>query len=134
MNETTVFLAQVLGLYFLIVGALVIVRQSSMLKVFSNLTKSPVALYCIAFVELGAGIALAVAYPTVGWDIAGIIAIVGYMMIVESLFYLGVPLGVTKKIIHKFSNQTWYATGGIIAIALGAYLAGVGFGYFAPFM
>jgi len=123
------FLAQTLGLYFIILGALVILRQSSMLRVFSGLTKSPLALYTIALIELIAGIMLVVAYPTVGTDVAGIISIIGYMLIVESVFYLGVPLGVSRKFISKFNTSTWYLTGGLVAIALGAYLAGMGFGY-----
>ena len=129
MDSTTTFLAQTLGLYFVILGALVIIRQSSMLKVFSGLTKSPLALYSIALMELIAGIMLTVAYPTIGTDIAGIISIIGYMLIVESVFYLGVPLGITRKIIAKFNTSTWYVTGGLASLALGAYLAGMGFGY-----
>ena len=118
-----------LGLYFRIVGLLVIVRQSSMLKVFSNVSKHPLALYAVALVELIAGISLVVAYPTVGTDIAGILSIIGYMLIVESVFYLGVPLGISRKFINKFNTSTWYVSGGLASLALGAYLAGTAFGY-----
>lgn len=123
------FLAQTLGLYFIILGALVIIRQSSMLRVFSSLTKSPLALYAIAMIELIAGIMLVVAYPTIGTDVAGVISLIGYMLLVESVFYLGVPLGISRKFINKFNTSTWYLSGGLVSLALGAYLAGMGFGY-----
>ena len=123
------FLAQTLGLYFVILGALVILRQSSMLKVFSGLTKSPLALYMLALLELVAGIMLTVAYPQVGTDVPGILSIIGYMLIVEGIFYLGVPLGVSRKFISKFNTSSWYVAGGVASIAIGAYLAGMGFGY-----
>lgn len=124
------FLAQLLGLYFIIIGVLVIVRQSSMLKVFSGLTKSPLALYLMAMLELVAGLGLVLAYPKVGVTVPGLISLIGYMMVVESVFYLGVPLGLTKKIIHKFNSQQWYLVGGLLSIVLGAYLAGTAFGAF----
>ncbi len=129
MDSTTTFLAQTLGLYFVILGLLVIIRQSSMLKVFSSLTRSPLALYCISLIELVAGIMLTVAYPQIGTSVEGIISIIGYMLIVEGVFYLGVPLGVSRKFISKFNTNTWYVTGGLASLAIGAYLAGVGFGY-----
>lgn len=129
MLDTTTFLAQTLGLYFIILGALVILRQSSMLKVFSGLTKSPLALYVLGMIELIAGIMLVVAYPQIGTNVEGVISLIGYMLLVEGVFYLGVPLGVSRQFIHKFNNSTWYLTGGLVAIGLGAYLAGMGFGY-----
>ena len=129
MDSTTMFLAQTLGLYFVILGVLVLIRQSSMLRVFSGLTKSPLALYMIALLELIAGLMLTVAYPTVGTDVAGILSIIGYMLIVEGIFYLGVPLGISRKFINKFNTSSWYVAGGVAAIALGSYLAGMGFGY-----
>jgi hypothetical protein len=129
MDDTTMFLAQTLGLYFVILGALIIIRQSSMLRVFSGLTRSPLALYCIALIELIAGLMLTVAYPQIGTSVEGILSIIGYMLIVESVFYLGVPLGISRKFISKFNTSTWYVSGGLLSIAVGAYLAGMGFGY-----
>lgn len=129
MEDTTIFLAQTLGLYFIIFGGLVILRQSSMLKVFSGLTKSPLGLYLIGIAELIAGIMLVVSHPKIGTDIAGVLSLIGYILVVESVFYLGVPLGVSRKFINKFNNHTWYLSGGLVAIALGVYLAGMGFGY-----
>jgi hypothetical protein len=129
MDSTTTFLAQTLGLYFVILGGLVLLRQSSMLRVFTSLTKSPLALYFIALLELIAGIMLVVAYPTVGTDIAGLLSLIGYMLVVESVLYLGVPLGVSRRFINKFNTSTWFVAGGVAALALGGYLAGLSFGY-----
>lgn len=123
------FLAQTLGLYFVILGALVFIRQSSMLKVFSGLTKSPLALYAFALIQLIAGVMLVVAYPTVGTSVEGIISIIGYMLLVEGVLYLGVPLGLSRKFINKFNTKNWYVIGSLTAIAVGGYLAGMGFGY-----
>ena len=83
----------------------------------------------LALLELVAGIMLTVAYPTIGTDVPGILSIIGYMLIVEGIFYLGVPLGVSRKFISKFNTSSWYVAGGVAAIALGSYLAGMGFGY-----
>jgi len=62
-----------------------------------------------------------------GFDSDG--TILECLYIVESVFYLGVPLGVSRKFIAKFNTSTWYVTGGLAGIAIGAYLAGMGFGY-----
>ncbi len=129
MDSTTMYLAQTLGLYFIILGALILLRQSSMLRVFQSMTKSPLAIYLLAFAELIAGIMLTVAYPQIGTDVAGVLSLIGYMLIVESIFYLGVPLGVSRKFIGRFNTAQWYVAGSVASIALGAYLAGMGFGY-----
>ena len=123
------FLAQTLGLYFIILGALILLRQSSMLRVFQGLTKSPLALYLLASAELIAGVMPTVAYPQIGTDVTGVLSLIGYMLIVEGVFYLGVPLGVSRKFINKFNTSSWYVAGSVAAIALGAYLACMGFGY-----
>lgn len=122
------FFAQLFGLYFIIVGAIMIWRKKSFMPVFAELAQNRLVLYILAFLELAAGLALIIAYPKVEMSWLGIISLVGWILAVESIFYLTVPTKTAKALIAKFNNDTWYTVGGVLSIILGAYLAHVGFG------
>lgn len=122
------FLAQLFGLYFLIVGAIVILRQQAVMPAIADIVENRAVLYILALVELGAGLAVAIAYPNVSLDWMGIISLVGWTMLIEGVLYLALPAKKVQKFVKTFNTQSWYVSGGILSIVLGAYLAGVGFG------
>lgn len=121
-------LPQLLGLYFLIVGVIVVARRSSIMPAVSSLVANRSLLLVIAFAELLAGLAIILTYPNVSFRWDGIIAVIGWMLVVESIIYLAMPMRTVQKLIKAFNKQEWYAAGGVLAVVIGAYLAGVGFG------
>ena|SRR3989338_6053842 len=129
MDATTIFLAQVFGVYFIIVGIIALLRRESLVRVFSGMPSHSPALYAFAFVELFAGIAIAIAYPTVEFSVAGIISLIGYMMAVEGIVYLVAPFRAVRRIFATFNQDKWYLIGGIVSVVAGFYLAGNGFGF-----
>lgn len=123
------FLAKLFGLYFLIVGAVVMLKQTTFMPAMSQLIANRGVLFLIAFIELAAGLAVVLAYPEVSLDWMGIISLVGWVMIVESVFYLALPASKVQKFIRSFSKPSWYSAGAVLSIVLGAYLSGIGFGF-----
>ena len=117
------FIAKVLGLYFLIMGALVILRRSAVMPAIADLAKNRGLILALGAIELAAGLSIVVAYPTVGYSMTGLISLIGYMLIVESIFYFGFPMSSVRRIAGKFNRSEWYVGGGLISIALGLYLA-----------
>lgn len=125
-----IFLAKLFGLYFIIIGAIVLIRQKSVMPSVKALAQDRPLLLFIAVVEIVAGLALTLVYPTVSMSAEGILSIVGYMMVVEGIIYLAAPAKFIQRFIKIFNQRAWYISGGILSVGAGIYLAGIGFGFF----
>ena len=126
--ELSIFLAQLLGLYFVLAGAIFILRQKSLIPAVQDAGSNRGLILLLASLELLAGLALVIAHPIYTLDWQGIITFIGAWMIVESIFFLILPNKIAKGLISMVNKPLWYSIGGLIAIVVGAYLAGVGFG------
>ncbi len=128
--NTSLFLAQLFGLYFIVAGILVAWRQQSLIKASKDFGRNRGMILAIAFVELVAGLAIVLGHPVWTFDWNGIITFIGAVMIAESIIYLALPFRVIKKCIAYFNRPPWYSAGGLLAFIAGIYLAGIGFGFF----
>lgn len=122
------FFAKLFGLYFVIVGAIILVRRKAIMPAVQDLAQNRALMLVMAVIEIAAGLALVVAYPTVSTTLTGVISLVGYMMLVEGVLYLAAPARVVRKFIAYFNRPAWFIMGGIGSIIAGLYLAGLGFG------
>ncbi|MEK9184325.1 MAG: hypothetical protein AAB892_01180 [Patescibacteria group bacterium] len=125
-----IFLAKLFGLYFIIMGVMMLLRRRSLIPAIRDFASNTGLRFIIAAIELVAGLALVLSYPTVSTSIPGIISLVGYMMVIESLIYMAMPAKFVQSFIRSFNKPVWYSAGGALAIVAGIYLAGTGFGYF----
>jgi hypothetical protein len=125
-----IFLAKLLGLYFIIMGVMALLRRRSIIPAIRDFASNTGLRFVIAAIELIAGLALVLAYPTVSASVVGVISLVGYMMVIESLIYMTMPAKMVQNFIRSFNKPVWYHAGGILAVVAGAWLAGTGFGYF----
>lgn len=123
-----IFLAKLIGFYLIVVGLIAALRQSSVMPAIADLIKNRALVVLFAFIELAAGLALLVANPVVTPDWVGVIALVGWMMVIEGTLYLSLPFRMVQRIIRPFNRREWYIGGGLLSVALGAYLVASGFG------
>ncbi|MEX0917870.1 MAG: hypothetical protein WDZ93_01835 [Candidatus Paceibacterota bacterium] len=123
-----IFLAKVIGLYFLIMGALVIMRRSAIMPAINDLAKNRALVLALGAIELAAGLSLVVAYPVVSYSMTGLLSLIGYMLVVESIVYFAFPMNSIRSITAKFNRSEWYVGGGLASIAIGAYLLVSAFG------
>jgi len=121
-------LAQLFGLYFLIVGGVVMLRRQSIMPAIADMAANRGLLLLMALVELAAGLAVILMYPKITFDWLGLISLIGWMLVVEAVLYLALPMKTVQKFIKKFNTHSWYASTGVLAVIVGAYLAGIGFG------
>ncbi len=126
--ELSIFLAQLFGLYFLIAGVIVMFRQKSFMHIMTDMLGSRGFLMVVALCQLFAGIALVISHPifTATWQ--GLITLIGIWIMVEAIFYLTMPYTRLVKFVKMFSTPTWFTSGGLLSIIMGAYLTGKGFG------
>jgi len=126
--DLSIFLAKLFGLYFLIAGVIVMYRQRSLMPAVTEIVGSRPLILTVALGQLLAGLALMIAHPIFTADWRGIITLIGAWIVFESLIYLMLPYGKVAKVLRKFNNGTWFTSGGFLAVMLGAYLTGIGFG------
>lgn len=128
--ELTILLAKVFGLYLIISGAVIMVRQRYFIPVVGTFVEERFLRLVLAAGELLVGLFLIIGHNDwTSWP-AGIISLFGWWIILESLAYLVLPDALIEKLIRSFNIPSWYTGGGIFAIVIGAYLALFGFGWF----
>ena len=124
-------LAQLLGLYFLIVGSIEIYRKKSIMPALNQLAANRPLLLILALIELMAGLAVVLTNPDLTLDANGLISLIGWMLLVESILYLALPYKRLQKLIKSFNTARWHGIGGVLAVIAGLYLCAVGFGFIA---
>ncbi len=124
-------LPQLLGIYFILIGGIVLYRRRAFMPTVRQLVANRPLLMVIALAEILAGIAVALTYPMVSVSVDGLISLIGWMLIVEGIIYLAMPYKRVQKFAAAFNTPQWYVVGGVIAILVGLYLAGSGFGFIA---
>lgn len=122
------FFAKFFGLYFLIVGAVMLIRRRSVMPAISELAKNRALILVLSVLEIAGGIGLILVYPRVSVGLEGLISLIGYILIIEGVFYLGAPTKVIKNLIGSFNKPVWFVLGGLLSVTLGIYLAKLGFG------
>jgi hypothetical protein len=127
--DLSIFLAKLFGLYFLIAGGIVMLRQKSFMPIVTEFFGSKALIMLMGAVELVAGLAIVIAHPTLTPDWRGVITLVGWTLVAEGIIYLSSPYASVHKWLRHFNTPTWYTSGGLLAVVLGAYLAGKGFGF-----
>lgn len=121
------YLIQLLGLYLTIAGAITLLTQRTLMPALRDLAKNRGVLIVLGALELIAGLALVLAYPTVGFSVAGVLSLLGYVLIIEGILYFAAPNKLVKKMFATFNTPTWYVIGGLLSIAAGLYLTTLGF-------
>ncbi len=122
-----IFLAKLFGLYFLILGVIILIRRKAIMPAISELTSNRPVLLTLAVIEIGAGLALVLTFPTITWDVDGIFSVIGYMLLVEGLIYLASPYRTTQKFIKSFNKSEWFMSGAVASVLVGGYLVAYGF-------
>jgi len=126
--DLSIFLAKLFGLYFMIAGVVVMMRQKSYMHTYMEVLGNKGLLMIVALCQLFAGLALIIGHPIWTADWRGIITLIGAWIMVEAVIYLAAPYTKVMRWVRMFNTPTWYTSGGLLAVVLGAYLAGKGFG------
>lgn len=124
----TLFLSKVLGVFLIILGAAILFRRQYFLPVFAAYVRERLVRTVASLVELLIGLFLAMNND---WSSipAALITLIGWMAVAEGLVYLLLPDELVERLIRTFNTPLWYVIGGLLAMAVGSYLAGYGFGF-----
>jgi uncharacterized protein YjeT (DUF2065 family) len=125
--DISLFLAKLLGLYFLIVAILCIFRKRQMATTGKELASSRSALAVSGEISLLFGLVIAVDHSIWEMSWVGLITLLGYLLILKGILRFAFPARV-KELMAKVSNGGYWLIC-LIMLAVGAYLTYCGFTY-----
>jgi hypothetical protein len=125
----SLYLAQVVGLYLIIGGGVIMMRRSYLIPVVGTFIEERLARFIWSSVELIIGLFFVLGFQDWTTTHGSLLSVLAWMLLVEGFLYLTVPDKYIKKFFKVFNTQPWYILGGILSLIVGLYLAGVGFGW-----
>jgi hypothetical protein len=127
MMHLSIFLAKVLGLYFLISGIMMLARFRSLDKILPSFLEIPGLMILSGVMALLMGLLIIIAHPVWVWGWPLIITLLGYLSLFAGMvriLFAGDPPGFIKNLVHNRG----YVMGALIFFTLlGGYLTYVGF-------
>jgi hypothetical protein len=128
--ELTILLSKVFGLYLIIVGLAIMLRQRYFMPVFGGFVHDRLMRAVVAVTELLGGLFLVVTHSFWSTLQESVISLFGWMAVLEASFYLLASDETVEKMFKLFNIKAWYTYGGLGSVILGIYMAGSGFGFF----
>ncbi|HSX04154.1 MAG TPA: hypothetical protein VLG76_05435 [Rhabdochlamydiaceae bacterium] len=124
--DISIFLAKLIGLYFLICALLCIFRKKQMEQTCKEVMSTKSVLAVSAEISLIFGLVIAIDHSI--WEVSyrGLITVLGYLMILRGIIRFAFPAYV-KKFCSKMGKG--HIVCSIITLAIGVYLTYVGFTY-----
>ncbi len=126
----TIFLAKVIGLYMLIAGLALFLNRRHMMLAVVSLGKERASQLIGGIVALFIGLVVVNLHNEWSTLPAALVSLVGWLGVLKGIAYLFLPEAKLAKFMHALSERKWYAIDGAVAILLGLYLTGFGFGWF----
>jgi len=124
--EHSIFLAQLFGLYFVIVSASMLVRSQETKQFVQDFVSSPGLTYFAGIIVLIMGLLLVLFHNVWTSDWRSLISVLAWLTLLKGLLYLFFPY-YPKWIAKKFANDTFYYTASGVTLVVGAYLLYIGF-------
>jgi uncharacterized membrane protein len=125
--ETTILLSKVLGIFITIAGLVILIRRSYFVPIVNSFAKEHVLRIALSAIEMVAGLFLIMIHNTYNSLPSSIISIVGWLALLEGVFYFSASDHTIEKFLHRINTSRVYIVGGLFAIIVGIYLTSYGF-------
>jgi len=120
--ENTVFLVSVLGPIFLVTSLSVLLYSKTWQKVIEGWMKNHFTLLPLVYMELIFGTFIVYVHNAWTWELPTLfVTILGWQMIIESIFYFILPGEWIKWALKVSKNETVLGVSGILGLAIGLY-------------
>lgn len=124
----SLFLAKLIGLYLLIVAAIMFLRRKEFEVAIKDIMASEGLLVFTGIINIILGLAIAIGHPI--WELSwrGLITLLGYLSLVKGVGRLAFPVEVedlTKRLLARKSWGYWAIVG--VMVLIGAFLTYHGF-------
>jgi predicted phage tail protein len=126
--ENTLFLAQLLGSFSVILAVVIILRRKLIVHVVSDFLTNRTLAFIVGALEVLAGLVLVIKHSAWNGALETVISMLGWLLLLEGIFYLFATKRVLRKLIQWLDNKSAYYFFALLYLILGVYLVYVGFG------
>jgi len=126
---TSLLLAQVIGLYLLLEGLVVLTHRKFIIHIVADMSKHKSLMYVTGSMLIVLGLLIVLEHNV--WEATWrvIPTIVGWILLIKGVMILFVPNVVLRRAREFARNRNMAVAAGIAALAIGAYLVYIGFGF-----
>jgi glucose uptake protein GlcU len=127
MDITTLF-AQVFGIYLILTGVMVLIRQEHMVSIGRMFGKDQALRLSMGALVTLAGLFMVLTYRDWSTVASSIITLVGWLILIKGIVLFGANDKQINAVMGSYVKGHYYTTWGVVALAAGVYLALLGFG------
>lgn len=121
MIETT-FIAKYLGILMLVMGVVGIARHKLIQLWLKRALVRPSVFFLIGIFEFMLGLLIVVGHQKWGSFSAGLVTVLGWLAIIESMLYLTLPKGSIMHLLGRVDRSDLVIATSVISIGLGVVL------------
>ena len=125
--DLTLFLAQIMGIYFLVAGIVVLLNPERMRKAMKEAMQSYLLPYFDGAIALIVGLLIVLTHNI--WDglLETLVSLVGWIAIVEGVLMLLLPHKTISRMMEAFMGAQMARLMGVATVVLGLYFVYQGF-------
>lgn len=125
--DITIFLAQVSGLYLVILGLTMLLHQENFISIVTGIFHNAAIQYILGLNLLLIGLLMVDSHNI--WESSWIVVvtILSWLILLKGLFYVVFPKQMTALAHHFIQRKEWVYTSAFINLVLGVYLCYMGF-------
>ena len=123
--ELSFFLAKLLGLYFLSIGAIWMVRKKHFETYLKEIVSSKPLMVLSGSLSLLVGLAMVISHSIWQMNWIGLITLLGYLAVVKGILRCAYPEKIQKTALHLIQKTHYWLV--LLFLVLGGYLTYSGF-------
>ena len=128
MTTFTIYFAQLAGLFFIILGVILIVRKGTIIDLMPKMAENQPLVFLAGMIRIIIGLAVLIGNGPWGTRALSIVvALIGWITLVRGVAMLLVTPRQQRKLIDYWRRGAAYYTAVAIVLVLGLYLARAGF-------
>lgn len=119
--DITLFLAQIMGVYFLVVGVGALLNPARMKRAIQEARRSYLLPYFDGAIALVVGLLVVLSHNL--WDglLETLVSLIGWVAVIEGVLMMLLPQKTISAILEKFLGAQITRLTGVVAIVLGFY-------------
>lgn len=127
--EPTVLLAKIFGVYLIIVAIAVFINRKALMVGVMGMFKERFAQLMTGILAVLGGLFLINIHNDWSSLPSTVVSLIGWLTFIKGLFLLFLPERHLAEVAKMFKERVWYTIDGVLALALGLYLTGFGYGF-----
>lgn len=128
--ELTIILSRIFGVYLLIVSVMIFMNRKALMVGVLSMFKERFAQMLAAMISILGSLTFINFYQDWSSLPSSIISTIPWFILIKGLLYAFLPEIRLAKLSHVLTERSWYTMDGILALVVGLYLAGYGYGFF----